>query len=104
MKLIDTANRVNQQEYFLKLITAKKYSSEIINSMLLDMLISKKDIGNRIAQSDGSNVQSKYERLLNRLSSKNRVSRIAKPSRRLPVPTTAIRNNPVEQDSSVKST
>ena len=44
MKLIDTANRVNQQEYFLKLITAKKYSSEIINSMLLDMLISKKDI------------------------------------------------------------
>ena len=44
MKLIDTANRVDQQEYFLKLITDKKYSSEIINSMLLDMLISKKDI------------------------------------------------------------
>ena len=44
MKLIDTANRVDQQEYFLKLIRDKKYSSEIINSMLLDMLISKKDI------------------------------------------------------------
>ena len=44
MKLIDTANRVDQQEYFLKLTADKKYNSEIINSMLLDMLILKKDI------------------------------------------------------------
>ena len=44
MKLIDTANRIDQQEYLSKLITDKKYNSEIINSMILEMLISKKDI------------------------------------------------------------